>query len=527
MKQIMRKINITKTIGAATLVSAMFCASCTGNFEDLNTHPTDAYDDQMTEIEKVGSVFPAMTYLLNPQQENNSQMTDQMVGSQYGGYFTCTNKWNGTNFGSFNPQLNWVDTPFKDLFTDFYPNFLKVKDQTGGKGLIYAWASIIRVGVMLRVADTYGPIPYSKMGQGEFAVAYDDLQSLYHQMMDDLTSAVEVLAGASGSSDAYKEYDAMYQGDFSKWVKYANSLKLRMAVRIAKVDTDYAKQKMEEAIKGGVIESNSDNALLPTTNNPFRKAAQEWGDLTVNASIASYMKAYNDPRISKYMTQSRQGYCGARMGVNKDSYKAEYGQAGKYGSDANYSKPAFEQNSPMPVFYAAETYFLKAEAALEGWIAGGEAAAKNFYEQGIKTSMEQYGVSIGDYLTGATSPIGHIDRIHSDDNYSLTDAACVAWDNGANKLQKIITQKWIANYPNGFEAWNDFRRTGYPEMIPPKDNLSSDGYIGRIDNKRMVRRLPYPSSEKTSNSANVEAAISTMLDGPDKGSTDLWWAKKN
>ena len=289
----MRKINMIKTVSAVTFASSLLLASCTGNFEDLNTHPTDVYDDQMTEIEKVGSVFPVMTYLLNPQQENNSQMTEQMVGSQYGGYFTCTNNWNGTNFSSFNPQLNWVDTPFKDLFTDFYPNFLKVKEQTGGTGTIYAWASIIRVGVMLRVADTYGPIPYSQMGQGEFAVAYDDTKELYHNMIADLTKSIEVLSGVSGTSTAYADYDVMYQGDFSKWVKYANSLKLRMAVRIADMDTEYAKQAMAEAILGGVIESNSDNAYLKTTNNPFRLASQDWGDLTINATISAYMNGYN------------------------------------------------------------------------------------------------------------------------------------------------------------------------------------------------------------------------------------------
>lgn len=523
----MRKVNIIKTVSAATFASSLLLASCTGNFEDLNTHPTDLYDDQMTEIEKVGSVFPVMTYLLNPQQENNSQMTEQMVGSQYGGYFTCTNKWNGTNFGSFNPQLNWVDTPFKDLFTDFYPNYLKVKEQTGGTGTIYAWATIIRVGVMLRVADTYGPIPYSEMGKGEFAVAYDDVKTLYHNMIADLTKSIEVLSVVSGTSAAYADYDVMYQGDFSKWVKYANSLKLRMAVRIAAVDTEYAKQAMAEAIQGGVIESNNDNASLKTTNNPFRVASQDWGDLAINATISAYMNGYNDPRISKYMTTSNQNYCGARMGNNSDNFKGSYGQAGVYGSGANYSKPAFERNSPMPVFYAAETYFLKAEAALQGWIAGGAAAAKEYYEQGIRTSMEQYSVSIGDYLSSTDKPAGFTDAIHSDDSYTFTaPTTSVSWEDGDNKLQKIITQKWIANYPIGFEGWNDFRRTGYPEMVPPKDNLSSDGYIGTINNLRMVRRLPYPSTEKTNNSANVAAAIS-MLGGSDTGSTDLWWAKKN
>ena len=212
--------------------------------------------------------------------------------------------------------------------------------------------------------------------RGEFAVAYDDTKELYHNMIADLTKSIEVLSGVSGTSTAYADYDVMYQGDFSKWVKYANSLKLRMAVRIADVDTEYAKQVMAEAIQSGVIESNSDNAYLKTINNPFRLASQDWGDLTVNATISAYMNGYSDPRIGKYMTTSKQNFCGARMGNNSDNFKNNYGQPGVVGASANYSKPAFESNSPMPVFYAAETYFLKAEAALQGWIPGGEAAAR-------------------------------------------------------------------------------------------------------------------------------------------------------
>ncbi|MDE6987047.1 MAG: SusD/RagB family nutrient-binding outer membrane lipoprotein, partial [Bacteroides acidifaciens] len=160
-------------------------------------------------------------------------------------------------------------------------------------------------------------------------------------------------------------------------------------------------------------------------------------------------------------------------------------------------------------------------------IDGGEAAAKGYYEQGIQTSMEQYGVSAGNYLSSTTKPTGFTDAINASDSYTFTTAAAsVSWEDGVNKLQKIITQKWIANYPIGFEAWNDFRRTGYPEMVPPKNNISSAGYIGTITDSRMVRRLPYPSTEKDSNSANLEVAIS-MLGGPDNGNTDLWWAKKN
>jgi hypothetical protein len=96
-------------------------------------------------------------------------------------------------------------------------------------------------------------------------------------------------------------------------------------------------------------------------------------------------------------------------------------------------------------------------------------------------------------------------------------------------LEKIITQKWLANYPLGFEAWADFRRTGYPQIFPAVHNLSSSSSIGSIvnDRNRLVRRLPYPVSEYTGNKDNVTDAVNNMLEGkPDAGSTDLWWAKK-
>lgn len=512
------------TTWALVMVSTALFTSCIGNFEDLNTHPTDLYPGGMTPTEEVGSLFPAMINMLNPNHENKHQFIEQMVGGQYGGYFTTTNNWQGTNFGTYNPSTEWVDNPFKSMFTEFYPNYITVKNTTESSGYIYAWANIIRVGVMLRVADTYGPIPYSKMGGGEFAVAYDDMQTLYHNMITDLTNSVNTLSVFLQENEGVElpiaEYDIIYNGDFSKWIRYANSLKLRMAVRIAGVDTDYAKQVMKEAIEGGLIEQNQDNAFIPSNDNPLYKSAYDWGDVRINASISTYMNGYKDPRISKYMTQTTdKTYNGVRMGIKNINQ-------GVYGTD-KFSKPLLEQHSSLPVYYAAETYFLKAEAALEGWIDGGEVQAKAYYEQGIQMSMEQYGVSIGDYLSSTDVPTRYEDPTGGTGSVTIQNPPTVSWDAAGDKLAKIITQKWIALFPLGYEAWCDYRRTGYPKLIGANDNLSSDSYIGSIDNTRMVRRLPYPSTEISSNSENVKNAIATMLGGDDKGYTDLWWAKKN
>jgi hypothetical protein len=474
-------------------------------------------------------------------QENDNQMIEQMIGNQYGGYMATTNNWQGTNFGTFNPAPNWVEYPFNKLFTNFYANYLKIKDITEGKGYIYAWSNIVRVAVMLRVTDTYGPIPYSKMGAGLLAVEYDNVQDVYHYMLEDLTNSITALTAFAnenkGKSNPVAEYDLVYKGDFSKWIKFANSLKLRMAVRIANVDTDYAKKAMEEAISGGVIESNADNAFLPTNDNPYRKAAIDWQDLAVSATLSAYMNGWNDPRRSVYMTlTSDNTYRGVRTGINNIA-KATYG-------GSLYSKPNFAANSPMLVFCAAETYFLKAEAALRGWISGN---AQSFYEQGIQTSMEQHGVDIGSYLYAVSNPASYNDPTPNT-NFNVASSAnggsiTVFWSMAtttAGKLEAIITQKWIANYPLGFEAWCDFRRTGYPRIMPSVNNLSSTNSGGTVNNPtsinpnstnvgtaiRLARRLPYPVSEYNGNRTNVETAVSSLLGGPDELSTNLWWAKK-
>ncbi|WP_291591903.1 SusD/RagB family nutrient-binding outer membrane lipoprotein [Bacteroides sp.] len=520
----------TTIIVAMSICCAVLFASCTGNFEELNTHPTNPDPTKdMTEAERVGTLIPSMLYLMHNFQENQNQMIEQMVGGQYGGYFATTNNWQGTNFGTFNPPANWVEYPFNTLFTKFYSNYLTIKEVTEGKGYVFSWVNIIRVAVMLRVTDTYGPIPYSKMGGGQFAVEYDSVEDIYHKMIDDLDESINALTvfleENKGKKIPIAEFDLIYDGDFSKWVRFANSLKFRMAVRIANVDTDYAKVVMTKAIAAGVIESNGDNAFLPTTDNPYYKASNDWGDLAMNAMMSAYMNGYNDPRRSVYMLKTADDvYRGVRIGIPNIN-------KGIYGT-AQYSKPAFKKDSPLLVYCAAETFFLKAEAALQGWIPGGTSQSKIYYEQGITTSMEQHGVAIGTYLAGTTSATRYNDP-NGNVNAPSFSSITVSWDNGSAsttmKLEKIITQKWLANYPLGFEAWADHRRTGYPQMITAQSNLSSANSIGSITNSktRLVRRLPYPVSEYSGNTQNVEAAVANLLGGADTGATDLWWARKN
>lgn len=514
---------------AVILIAAVLISSCTSNFEELNLHPTDPTASDMTASESVGSLFPTMIAAMHLAQENQNQHIHQMVGNQYGGYMVTTNNWQGTNFGTYNPSKDWVDIPFDDIMVDFNSNFIQVKEVTEGGGYVYAWANILRVATMLRVTDMYGPIPYSKIGEGGITTSYDDVQAVYHYMIEDLNNSVSSLNSYLSDTperSPLADYDVVYNGDFSKWIKFANSLKLRMAVRIASVDTEYAKNAMEEAIEGGLIEENNDNAFIPTEDNPYYKASHSWGDLAVSAELSAFMSGFEDPRCAAYMTPVTMfgtGYTGVRMGINgiaKDVYSTA----------AFFSKPAFAQDSPLLVFCAAETAFLKSEAALQGWIAGGDDKAKEMYEKGVQLSMNQHGVEIGTYLESITEPATYKDNIGRTE-VSVENKITVAWDDAGTsentKLEKIITQKWLANYPLGFESWCDHRRTGFPQFFPAQDNLSSSGFIGDVDNSpsRRVRRLPFPQSQYQGNSAAVQEAVQ-MLGGDDVASTDLWWAKK-
>ena len=523
------------------LLAALF--SCTGNFEKYNTHPTDPSPDDMTTAERVGILFPGMLYLMHNFQENDNQMMEQMIGNQYGGYMSTTNKWNNKNFGTFNPNADWVEIPFVNTFTKFYTNYLQVRKITESKGYIYAWANIIRVAVMLRITDTYGPIPYSKMGSGYLSVEYDPVQDVYYHMMDDLNNSIATLTAFAREPrmriTPMSEFDLVYNGDFFKWIRFANSLKLRMAVRIGLVDTDYAIEALASAIDGGVIESNTDNAFLPTIDNPYRKSAFDWHDLAVSATLSAYMNGWDDPRRPAYMTlTASRTYHGVRMGIeniDKDIYGGTL-----------FSKPNYKTNSPLLVYCAAETYFLLAEAALRGWISGN---AKDFYEQGIQISMEQHMADIGDYLSRTTNPEYYQDPNDALLSFDLSSPSAggnvtVAWNSAttdAQKLEAIITQKWIANYPLGFEAWCDFRRTNYPRLMPAAANLSEVATGGLVNNPaltidpnspnssiaiRMARRLPYPVSEYRDNQDNVRYAVTYLLGGSDTFSTDLWWAQK-
>ena len=283
----------------------------------------------------------------------------------------------------------------------------------------------------------------------------------------------------------------------------------------------------------GVMTSNDDNALFGawgTDGNPVRVAVMynmysegkheciTSGDSHAAADIICYMNGYNDPRRAFYFTRSEWAgydYVGLRRGIVIPAAAIVH----------QYCGPVIETDDPACWMNAAEVAFLKAEAvAVFGFDMGTDA--RSAYEEGIRLSFEQYGASgYASYIADNTSvPSLYTDPAGSNSYSSVISEITIAWDEGATpeqKQERIITQKWIANWLLGNEAWADFRRTGYPRLIPATEagNKSTDRTLTTTG----ARRIEYPDAEAVSNAENYHAAVSTLLGGSDNMSTRLWF----
>lgn len=503
--------SIAKILSAVILLSSV--GGCISNFEKYNTDPYAVRTADPSIL--LPTMIDAMMYV----QQNDSQMIDQMVGT-LGGYFTLSNRWNGTNFDTFNVSADWNAIPYETPFLDIYGNFFEIERYTGGSGHYYALARLVRAAAMLRVADCYGPIPYSKVKDSQMYVEYDSNEDVYHNIIADLRAASDQLYSYTQTYSGSKPLgtrDAIYGGDYALWAKLANSLIMRVALRGGE---DYKEAFMTAYTSpAGYIAKNSDNAMMDpgSQTNPYQLAAASWGDIRANASIVDYLTGYEDPRLPAYVKKS--GFDGVdyvgmqagKMDFEKDDVKS-------------YSQPNFETSSKLPVFVAAETEFILAEVALLHSDWGVEGSAQTHYESGIRLSMEQWGVSIGDYLANSTNvPADHKDNyVTGFGDYTRMTEVKIAWSAESTDdkhREQIITQKWIANYPMGIEAWSEWRRTGYPELCPDVDRNASF--------PRGMRRLMYSYNEDSFNKANKDAAVTTHLGGSDTQTKDLFWAKQN
>jgi hypothetical protein len=535
------KTNFWKSLVGVVMLIGVINTSCTRKFDDLNTNKHEATEDMMaTDNLKTGAFFSQMqrNVVLFKDGTNLSsdyQVAQGLTSDVYSGYIAPTGTWyGGVHNGSYYFISGWIEKTFTSGFASVMPAWQSIKKTADEQGLpeVAALATIVKVEAMHRVADAYGPIPYINYGSGSLQNNYNSLQDVYAKFFQELDNAIDVLtlyAQGNPGTTVLKSYDYIYNGNAVNWIKFANTLRLRLAMRIVNANASLAKTEAEKSIANsfGVITNTNERAALQHSSNlvyyhPLQEIAYSFnaGEARMSASMDAYMNGYADPRRPAYFTTAIDGnYHGVRQGILTTNWTPYTG--------TNISNLNMNTSSTQIVWItAAESYFLRAEGALRGWNMGG--TAMDFYNQGIIASFVENGLQSSAaatyYANNTLVPIAFTDNSgQSGNNATAPSTIKIAWtdaDPFDTNLERIITQKWIAMYPDGPEGWAEFRRTGYPKLFPVVSNSSN----GTIDAKQ-IRRIPYPQSEYNNNRAGVQSGVG-LLGGPDGGGTPLWWDKR-
>lgn len=515
--------------GFMALLLPAFALACTDRFDTLNS-PSDQIGAEDIDASLIGQMFAyAQFHGMRGQPGGGGyQIGQNLFSDLYAQYFATTTE----NFES-DQYVNvglWVNAAWNYFYSNSAPQLHFVETFTAENDLLIenALAKVWRVQIFHRVTDNWGPIIYSEFGSGETSVPYDDQESVYRDFFTTLDEAVAVLEqNAGGTAFGTGTDDQVYNGDADKWRTFANSLRLRLAMRVRYADEALARQEAEKAVAAGVMTSNSDNAELLTTENSTNplETITAWGEFRMSAAMESVLKGYDDPRIGEYFDEAADGsgFQGLRNGQTRVNRNSAVLNPAHSDVELKWRPIGLGgENPPMRVMSAAEVYFLRAEGALLGWNMGG--SAQELYEEGIRTSLSERtaatAAEVEAYISSTSTPIAPDDQWNTP---PMSDIP-VAFETGGSterQLEQIIIQKWLALYPDGIEAWAERRRTGYPRGYPILESLNPD-----VPTDAIMRRLRFADGEYSTNSVATQAAAGLLGSGGDQNSVRLWWDAK-
>ena len=231
-------------LGGLTITSI---TSCTDNYMDYNKNPYEVTDDEMErDAHKLGAALVGMQSVIVPVGEHLAQFSECLLGGVFSGYMADSKTW-GNSFSYFNQSEDWNGKVYLDIMPEIYSNLAEVKKSTTDP-IPLAVAEVLKVTAIVRVTDVYGPIPYSQVGQdGKLTAPFDTQKDVYTKMFQELSDAITTLT-ANRTNDFSPNADQVFGGKVEKWIKFANSLKLRMAIRIRYADATLAEQMVKEAI---------------------------------------------------------------------------------------------------------------------------------------------------------------------------------------------------------------------------------------------------------------------------------------
>ena len=485
-------------------------------------------------------VFPVGTQADGTSVANRYQTAYNLAADCWSGYFGQNNNWGGPNNLNYFLKDGWVASSYTESYSTVVPLWQDLKGKTEKQfPEVFALAQILKISAWHKATDMFGPIPYKEAGKGLITVPYDSQEEVYKAMFKELSDAIEVLTkyADNGNSKLLPNADAVYAGDVHKWVVYANSLMLRLAMRVYYADAALSKKYALQAINHsyGVMKTKDDEAKMERGaslefKNNLDVLINQYNECRMGSSMLAYLGGYQDPRLPKYFNTST-----VSQAVTVGTYGKYSGVPTGHDVSSNdafrdSSRPAITSTTPTYWMRASEVYFLLAEAALHGFAVGG--TAESLYEKGIEMSFEENGIAsseVADYMSSGLKPSAysfHLTNPGVNVDVPAVTEATTAWSGtDEEKLEKIMIQKWIALYPNGQEAWTEYRRTGYPKLHSAISNYSN----GEVDSEVGIRRMRFPTNKSTSaeDIANLESARKLLRGGLDKAGTRLWWDNKN
>ena len=470
---------------------------CTKNFEE--------YDRPKTTSDRIdpNALFTRSLVTGSGLSVGIWQWAHQIAGSVYAQHLA--NIQTGANFTSDNYEprswnVVWDWYYARSNFAPLHYNYHVINLSKELENPIKeAVARIWNVYMVQQMTDMYGDMPLLEAFTS-IRPAFDSQRDIYMHLLRELTTAVGMIEQYRGFGyEGFGQADVLYNGNLDHWVAFAHGMLMRLALRASNTSEFQTSilPFLHNLDQGKTMRGNHQTAqIIPDPDGPTYHVKNPlvyvyaWNEVRMSKTMFDVLDRLNDPRMMVFAEPNAHNeYVGLPNGQPHELLSQLYHSYYRPGY-CNLGQFFIRDNTPHYLMTFAETCFLKAEAAHRGFISGDAGV---FYRDGIVASLQQFGISdqqaIDEYLNGEA-----------------------AFDPG-NALEQIYTQRWIALFPNGHEAWSLVRRTAYPVMNKP--------VYAYPDNDQMPRRKMYPLNEKQANAANYQAAVDRM--GGDSQYTRIWW----
>lgn len=462
--------------------------------EDINTDPNSAYTTVPGSLVNYAQK-ELSDYVNTPNvNENNFRLTMQ--------YWQETIYVNESNYDFTNRNVsnqifrdNYVNVlnnlgKAKEIINVYVPTITEAPGWEVNKKNQLAIIDVMQVYTYQLLVDTFGNIPYTQGANlDKYPLpAYDDAATIYTDLIKRIDNDLTQLDVTGSGFDSFDEGEKIYNGNIPKWIKFANSLKLKLGIAIADSNPALAQATAQSAIAAGVMASPTDNAefnyIGDSPNfNPIYEAVSTRNDFIGGKTLVDAMNTSNDPRIGKYYTKAADG-----SGVYKGQVIGLPGSFRVYSRIAGF---AYDPTTAGVLLNYTEVAFYLAEADAR-W--GSPATAATAYATAVTASITEWGGSAAD---------------------ATTYLAAHPYD-AANWKKSIGEQAWVALYNQALTSWNFWRRLDFPVLLAPASAIANAG--GKVP-----VRMTYPVLEQQVNNTNWKAASDAI--GGDLLTTKLFWDK--